>query len=218
MKSNSLDIAVRSIVYGYNKVCGLTRIKDAVIAEKSGCVYGGFIFYDNSPRYIKINFCKKIINQVKLKYVGVFVNARIDEILLRVKQLSLSVIQLHGQENQEYIQKLRNLLPHNIKIWKALSVQDSFPTQRYRCINRYLTDYKNGGTGLTFNWNVIKKNDVSKMILAGGLKLKNIFKASTLGFYGLDFNSGLEKMPGVKDSKKIIQAFNILKNFPLRSI
>ncbi|WP_075431894.1 bifunctional indole-3-glycerol-phosphate synthase TrpC/phosphoribosylanthranilate isomerase TrpF [Buchnera aphidicola] len=218
MKSSNLDTSVRSIVYGYNKVCGLTRMKDAFIAEKSGCIYGGFIFYNNSPRYIKRHFCKKIINQVKLKYVGVFVNARIDDILLRVIQLSLSVVQLHGHENQEYIQKLRDVLPHNVKIWKALSVQDSFPTQRYCYVDRYLIDNKNGGTGSTFNWNLIKKHDVSKIILAGGLTLQNIFKASTLGFYGLDFNSGIEKMPGIKDSKKIIQTFNLLKNFPLRSL
>ncbi|AEH39767.1 indole-3-glycerol phosphate synthase (IGPS) / N-(5'-phospho-ribosyl)anthranilate isomerase (PRAI) [Buchnera aphidicola (Cinara tujafilina)] len=217
MKSNSLKKTVCSMIYGKNKVCGLTRVEDAFIVKKSGSIYGGLFFY-KSPRYIKLRDCKKITSQVKLKYVGVFYNSCMKYILSRVIKLSLAVVQLHGQENQDYIKKLRSLLPKNVKIWKALPVFNNFPIERYNYINCYLIDHKNGGTGKNLIGILLKKNNVSKMMLAGGLKLNNIFQASTLGFCGLDLNSGLEISPGIKDSKKIRHAFNIIKNFPAQYI
>lgn len=217
MRSRFLDLSIRRMIFGNNKVCGLTRYEDAYVAQKNGCIYGGLIFCHSSPRYITRHSCKKIISQVKLKYVGVFCNAKLKKILSRVEQLSLSVVQLHGQENKKYIKKLRNLLPKHVKIWKALPIQGFFPKIKYLNINRYLLDNQNGGTGIPFNWNLIQKKDVSKMILAGGLNINNVFKASTLGFYGLDLNSGIEISPGIKNQKEIIKVFQILRNFPSRS-
>lgn len=213
MKSKNLQKTICSTIYGNNKICGLTSIHDASISEKNGCIYGGLIFCPSSPRYINIKNSEKITKNIQLRYVGVFCNATLEYIISRVIFLSLSIVQLHGQEDQNFIKKLRFLLPKNVKIWKALSVDTFFPTKRYKYINRYLLDYKKGGTGQTFNWNLLLKHDTSKMILAGGLNPNNTFKASQLGFYGLDFNSGIEHSPGIKDKKKIISIFNILKNF-----
>ncbi|VFP79191.1 bifunctional indole-3-glycerol-phosphate synthase TrpC/phosphoribosylanthranilate isomerase TrpF [Buchnera aphidicola] len=214
MCSKNLEFSTRKLIYGDNKICGLTKNRDALLAEQSGCVYGGLIFIPHSPRYIHDKKCKKIIKNSLLKYVGVFYNEQYKNILIKVDKFNLYAIQLHGEENQEFIQKLKILLPKHVRIWKSISVSKHTVINNIIHVNRYLLDNRKGGSGKTFDWTLIKKFNVSNMMLAGGLNLKNSFLASTLGFCGLDFNSGLEILPGVKDPNKIKSVFKILRYYP----
>ncbi|VFP88271.1 Tryptophan biosynthesis protein TrpCF [Buchnera aphidicola (Cinara piceae)] len=214
MRSKNLEFSTRKLIYGDNKICGLTKNKDAHIADKSGCIYGGLIFVPESPRYINDQMCEKIIMNNLLRYIGVFCNEEDKNILIKVNKFNLYGVQLHGGENQEFIRRLKILLPKHVHIWKSISMNKNTIINNIVYINRYLLDNKKGGTGKTFDWNLIKKVNTSNMMLSGGLNLKNCFLASTLGFRGLDFNSGLEISPGIKDPKKIISAFKILRYFP----
>lgn len=217
MKSKNLERSVKKIIYGNNKICGLTNVTDAQYANEKGFVYGGLIFISRSPRYVDNNASMRIVMNTQLQYIGVFKNEKPEYILNQVNQFNLYAIQLHGNESLEFIIKLKKILPIHVKIWKAISMNYNTIIHDNILINRYLLDNKNGGTGRTFNWDLIKKFNISNMMLAGGLNIKNSFLASTLGFKGLDFNSGLEKYPGKKDSKKIKKVFKILRFYPKKN-
>lgn len=216
MKSKNIENSIKKILYGKNKICGLTRFEDAEIVHNYGCFYGGLIFYNLSPRNITIDTSINIVNSVPLKYVGIFCNESINKILAIVKLLSLSVVQLHGTEDQSFITTLRFKLPEKTQIWKALFVFSKFPTKKFKYINHYLLDNKNGGTGTAFNWNILNNKNISNIILAGGLNITNVTLALNFNCYGLDFNSGVEISPGIKDKKKIKKIFNILKTYKSR--
>ncbi|CAL4321851.1 Tryptophan biosynthesis protein TrpCF [Buchnera aphidicola (Eriosoma grossulariae)] len=214
MLSNNLEESIKSIMVGKNKICGLTRLQDAQTAEYYGAIYGGLIFFKNSTRYIHDKIAKKIVEQVKLKYIGVFCNEPIININYKINDLQLYGIQLHGSENQEYINNLLKIIPKNTQIWKAFYIDKNIPQYNWKNVNYYLFDNKNGGgTGKTFDWSLLKNSCLKKVLLAGGLNEQNCFNASKIGCVGLDFNSGVEKKPGVKDKEKIKNIFHILRYY-----
>ncbi|QTM69253.1 bifunctional indole-3-glycerol phosphate synthase/phosphoribosylanthranilate isomerase, partial [Buchnera aphidicola (Hormaphis cornu)] len=154
----------------------------------------------------------KIIHTVPLRYVGVFQNQKIDYVIFIAITLQLHAVQLHGNENQQYIYELRQKLSDNIEIWKVFSISDTIPIKYFDCVKYFIFDNHTGGSGITFNWNLLTQSIPNNVLLAGGLNLNNCIKASCLGFCGLDFNSGIEKLPGIKDHQKIYLIFKKLKN------
>ncbi|QIE01996.1 bifunctional indole-3-glycerol-phosphate synthase TrpC/phosphoribosylanthranilate isomerase TrpF [Buchnera aphidicola] len=213
MSQKNLEIGVRSIIFGRNKVCGLTRQIDIQYIEKYGAIYGGLIFIENSFRYITKEIAKKIIINNKLRYVGVFQNENIKIVSHIAQEISLYAIQLHGNENQEYINALRKILPKQIKIWKAFSINCTLPIRDLNNINMYIFDSSSGGSNTSFNWAILKNSILDNVILAGGINLDNIIRASYLNCAGLDLNSGVEIFPGVKDPKKIKLIFKKLRYY-----
>lgn len=213
MSEPELDLAVRRVILGANKVCGLTRPEDATAAYQAGAVYGGLIFVGKSPRYIDMVQAQKIIAGAPLRWVGVFSNARRETICLTAEKLHLSVVQLHGNEDAAYIADLRTHLPANCQIWKAHSVENQLPELKNAHVDRYLLDNGAGGTGESFDWQVIKDKTFDNIMLAGGLNLNNVGLAAELGCEGLDFNSGVETAPGLKDITKINAVFSALRNY-----
>ncbi|ADV33819.1 tryptophan biosynthesis protein trpCF [Candidatus Blochmanniella vafra str. BVAF] len=213
--SNYLDTAIKKLVLGENKICGLTRIEDAEVSYESGAIYGGLIFVNYSPRFINIKNAQKIISAIpNLNYVGVFQNDLILNIVNIVRILNLSAIQLHGTENQNYIDKLRTQLPHTCQIWKSINMNNQTPyTSNLLHIDRYLLDNKQGGSGKTFNWGKLSFTNIplNKSILAGGLTINNCSKAAKIDCVGLDFNSGIEIQPGIKNHQSILKIFQILR-------
>lgn len=213
MSQKNLENGVRSIILGNNKVCGLTRNIDIKYVEKYGAIYGGLIFVKHSLRYVETYIAKKIIINSQLKHIGVFQNENIHIIFRIALELSLYAIQLHGNENQEYIDKLRKILPQPIKIWKAYSIQNTLPIRNLNNIDMYIFDSYCGGSNQSFNWSILENNVLDNVILAGGINLDNVTYASSLNCSGLDLNSGVEKYPGIKDAKKIRLIFNKLRYY-----
>lgn len=148
-----------------------------------------------------------------LRYVGVFRDEPVDKLSTLAAQLKLSAVQLHGNENQQYIDALHQALPADIAIWKALSVGDSLPKRQFDHITRYVFDNGQGGTGHSFDWSLLQGQDLSNVMLAGGLSADNCVEAAKAGCVGLDFNSGVESQPGVKDHEKIAAAFRTLRAY-----
>jgi indole-3-glycerol phosphate synthase/phosphoribosylanthranilate isomerase len=212
MAEPQLDLACRKLVLGENKVCGLTRADDAIAAYNAGAVFGGLIFYKKSPRFVDIKRAEQIINSCPLGFVGVFVNETIETIVNTAQSLNLVAVQLHGDENDAYIDQLKSLLPSKVNIWKAIGVQDKV---NFSCVgaDRYLFDTKvadqSGGTGQTFDWQLL--TDQQDFMLAGGLNSQNVKAALNTSAIGLDFNSGVEISPGEKCSQQINNVFSQIK-------
>ncbi len=216
MSEDNLELAVRRVLIGENKVCGLTHADDAAAAYQSGAVYGGLIFVSASPRHVDVEQARMVMSGAPLKYVGVFQNADPEQIAKAAHTLTLSAVQLHGDETPDYVQTLKAELPTECEIWKAHGVTDSLPDFARWQVDKHLLDSKvgqqTGGTGKVFDWSIISEADKENILLAGGLSPDNVSEATQLGCRGLDLNSGVESAPGKKDKTKLAAAFAAIKS------
>ena len=215
MEETDLDMACRKLILGQNKVCGLTRAEDAKASYAAGAVFGGLIFVEGSPRHVSVAQARAITEAAPLNFVGVFRNESKEMIQSLVETLQLSAVQLHGDETESYIKKLRSLIP-GCQIWKAVAVTDVLPDLNFTA-DRLLLDSKvgnqSGGTGHVFDWSLLADLPKEKMMLAGGINPENIPEAIKVGCLGVDLNSGVESAPGIKDADKIQRAFVALRNY-----
>ncbi len=198
------------------KICGLTNYQDAAAALDMGADILGFNFYPKSPRFIKPEDVVGIINKLPafIDLAGIFVNASINRIHETKNLCSLDWVQLHGDESPQFC---RELLTHNVKVMKALRVKDRSDIKK---ADDYFTDAilldafhpdKYGGTGLSFDWNVIGHFS-RRVFLAGGINPDNAADAVKLGVYGIDVCSGVESEPGKKDHQKMRKLFDNIKH------
>ena len=215
MAEENLELAVRKVTMGENKVCGLTHPDDAAKAYQAGAVFGGLIFVEQSKRHVDLETARLTMSGAPLNYVGVFQNHDAKQIIDTVSELGLSAVQLHGAEDQQFVNQLKAQLPAQVEIWKAYGVSQSVPELINDNVDRHLLDTKVGsqvgGTGLVFDWSLI--GDPSKVMLAGGITPFNAQKAAEQGCLGLDLNSGVEHSPGKKDGEKLEQAFCAIRNY-----
>jgi phosphoribosylanthranilate isomerase len=198
------------------KICGITNYEDALAAMEMGADVLGFNFYHPSPRYITPETAARIINRLPafVDVAGVFVNSSLEETREIASQCQLDWVQLHGDENAEYC---RWLAYDSTKTMKAIRVKDADDLKQ---VDEYFTDAvlldaydpnKYGGTGLTFDWNII--GHIGKRIfLAGGINPDNAVAAVELGVYGIDVCSGIEAEPGKKDHAKMKQLFENIRH------
>ncbi|HDR0967904.1 TPA: bifunctional indole-3-glycerol-phosphate synthase TrpC/phosphoribosylanthranilate isomerase TrpF [Pasteurella multocida] len=219
MQQTELNHAVRSLLFGEHKVCGLTRPQDVRAVYQQGALYGGLIFVTHSKRCISLRQAQELVTQAPLRFVGVFQDQSIAFICHLATQLRLHAVQLHGNENHKFIRQLRDELPVNCEIWRAICIESSgtSPCQivENEYIDRYIFDSKThqqrGGTGKTFDWQLLPHHLKPKSMLAGGITPENIPLALAQGCLGLDLNSGLETYPGVKSHQKVVAAFAQLR-------
>ena len=215
MGNQDLNNAVRSVIFGENKVCGLTRAQDVKIVYENGALYGGLIFVEHSKRCVSLRQAQELVTAAPLRFVGVFQNQEIDFIVKIANQLQLYAVQLHGVETEAFITALRQQLPKNTQIWKAISVntetQSAVDFTDDLNVDRYIFDSQTanqqGGTGKTFDWSLIPENLKHKIILAGGISPNNVEQAIQQNCLGLDLNSGVESAAGVKDQEKVRLVF-----------
>ena len=193
------------------KICGITSYEDAVAALEMGADILGFNFYPPSPRFVTPEKATDIIGRLPafMEVAGVFVNSRFDEIRETTDRCQLSWVQLHGDESSEFCRSFQSV---DVKTMKAIRVRDQADI---KTAESYFTDAilldafrpdKYGGTGLTFDWNIIGHMG-KRVFLAGGIGPDNVVAAVGLGVYGVDVCSGIESEPGKKDHKKMKQLF-----------
>lgn len=195
------------------KICGITTTDMAKIVVEAGADFIGFVFAP-SKRQITAEAASKITAQLPfdIKKVGVFVNQTKENISMIAKTVGLDYVQLHGDEPASFAASL----PY--PVIKAFSVNDVTDDllQTYPCdyllIDSPPSTFR-GGSGTTFNWEILKKHKVpmEKLILAGGLSIDNIQDAKTkIGPAGVDVSSGVETA-GMKDPEKIKQFILLAK-------
>lgn len=195
------------------KICGVTSLEDACQAIEAGADALGFVFYQNSPRYITpeqaADICKKLPPFVSK--VGLFVDASRNEINEICQVVELDLLQFHGNEQEE------DCLGFSIPYIKAIKVQtdkdlDS-AEDKYSSAKAILVDtYKHGvpgGTGERFDWTLLPEKRSKPLILAGGLNEKNIFQAiQTVRPYAVDVSGGVEQAKGKKNHHTVTQFLN----------
>ena len=193
------------------KICGINSKESAIASH--GAKYIGFVFCENSPRFIKPNVVKRVIPYLSKnqKKVGLFVNANINLIKKITLDLGLDMIQLHGNEDIEFIRNLKTIT--NRKIIKAIPVRtidDVKISEEFKNFcDMILFDTKTnnqfGGTGTSFDWKLLENFKISKKwMVAGGLNINNIREAlETTKPDIVDISSGVEKERGIKCEKKI---------------
>lgn len=217
MAQADLAKAVHALTRGEHKVCGLTTPEQAQAVAQAGALFGGLIFYPPSPRFVTQQQAKTICAAAPLQFVGVFVNEALAQVALLARELKLAAVQLHGDEDDSYIGTLRALLPAGTAIWKAYRVKNELPQFSQLADRMVLDAYQPGipgGTGLTFDWQLLHQHTLNKpLMLAGGLTPDNVTAALKMPVSGLDLNSGLESAPGVKDPAKIAAAFANIRAF-----
>ena len=203
------------------KICGIKENKTLICCEKNNVDFFGMIFYDKSPRNININEAEKLqllSRDLKINGVGVFVNESIENIKNLSKKLNLKFVQLHGEEDAVYINKLSEI---NVKIIKKISVDsknDLKKIEQFKNADYYLFDYKPkinelpGGNAKSFNWDIVKNLKLKKpWFLSGGININNInIIKTTIKPYAIDLSSSMEIKLGIKDNEIIN---NFMGNF-----
>lgn len=203
------------------KVCGITRLDDALLAQELGAWAIGFIFYKNSPRCTDEENVKSIVSQLgkDILKVGVFVNEEMSVVERTVKSLGLTHAQLHGQESVEETCSLN--VPF-IKAFRPKSGDDVKSIEIFSHAFGWLidtaTDEKNtwGGTGRVSAWDVAMKlkDKAPHLILSGGLKPDNMEQAiEEVTPYAVDLSSGVESAPGIKSEVKLRKIFAIASRY-----
>lgn len=218
MSEQDIELAAKQLLYGTVKICGTTSLTGAKLVKDSPASFAGLIFAEKSKRFVTLEQAKQITIAVPFNYVGVFVNAPIEQVVKYTQELELAAVQLHGQEDQLYIDNLRSKLPTNCQIWLAKGVKDTLPTLDESGVDYFLLDCQvgdqSGGTGQAFSWQLLDAiTDKSNIILAGGITPNNVKQAANVGVAMLDLNSGVESAPGIKQQQKINQAFSQLRNY-----
>jgi len=204
------------------KICGINEIKIIDCCIENDIEYCGLIFYEKSPRFVNLELAKKIINYAhnkKIIPVGVFVNKPLNEIIKIIKKTCLKYIQLHGNEDNIYIKNLKN--EFDLKIIKSIGINNKDDLRKMddlQLSDYFLFDYKPkinelpGGNAKSFDWSLLQNITINKpWFISGGISIDNIKQINKkLIPYGIDISSGVEDVPGIKSSHKIIDLLKIV--------
>lgn len=217
MRASEPAQAARELIFGRIKVCGLTCGADLDAARPAA--FSGFVFVPGSPRHITAQEAAPLAglaHKSGMLPVGVFRGAPKAQVVELAKALELAAVQIHGTNDRSYLRELKELLPSATELWAMSAVERSSVTQPEPGADRILYDTSidghAGGTGRTFDWNLIRGDpDLNRNILAGGLDPSNARAASEVGAYALDVCSGTEAAPGRKDPAKIAAFFEALR-------
>lgn len=192
------------------KICGLTRLEDALAADEAGADFVGFVFYSGSPRSVAANHVRGLLKERRFtaKPVGVFVNERPDTVIETVVSLGLYAAQLHGDENPA------DYRGRGVRIWRSVRFSASRPEpdpdkwEAERFVADAAAPGAYGGSGVKTDWQAAA--ELARRVpvmLAGGLTPGNVAEAiRTVWPRGVDVASGVETRPGVK-SRELMRDF-----------
>ena len=190
------------------KICGITRVADALAAAEAGADAIGLVFYADSPRAVTEAQAAKIVAALPpwVSSVGLFVSAPRREIDAVLTQVRLDYLQFHGDEAPDVCDLG---MPYIKAVRMREGVDVSAAATRYRAARALLLDTYDaniaGGTGQTFDWTRIPRDVAKPIILAGGLTPQNVAQAiRTARPYGVDVSGGVEVTKGIKDKTRIM--------------
>jgi len=199
------------------KICGITNLDDAKAAVDMGADLLGFNFYPKSPRYLTVEKAIEIIDQIPtfVDTAGIFVNPTAEQIKEITDHGFLNWMQLHGDETPRFCETLKWFHVKTIKAIRVRSAEDIARIEQFHTDAILLDAFNSklyGGTGETFDWDLIGDINSKRIFLAGGINAENAADAVRLGVYGIDACSGIESSPGKKDHKKMQQLFENIKH------
>ncbi len=191
------------------KICGITRLEDAMAAIEAGADALGFVFYPPSPRHVSAERAAAIIARLPafVTTTALFVNAHKEDIEPIINQTQVDLLQFHGDEPAEFCQSFNRPYIKAIRVTENTDftyLQEYYKNARALLLDSYVKGVP-GGTGATFNWKLIPKMN-KPIILAGGLNSSNVATAiSEVGPYAVDVSGGVEQQKGIKSEEKIQQ-------------
>ena len=208
MQAERIDLALRELVFGRVKICGLTNKNDADTAYRAGAYYGGLNFAQQSKRAVQMEDAQMIVQGSPLVFGGVFVNQSIDEVCTTAEQLNLAFVQIHGDETKDYLVDLRKRLPTGVEIWRAVRVKNEASVPDHTDADRILLDgfdeNNYGGSGKAFDWAILRKAKPNHFIIAGGIRPDNAAIADSFAPFAIDIASGVEDGEPRKKSAALI--------------
>lgn len=190
------------------KICGITRIEDALAAVEAGADAIGFVFYAKSPRAVDVRQARAIIEQLPpfVTTVGLFVNASRCELNEILEVVPLDLLQFHGDEppadcegyHRPWIKALRVRPGDDLE-----AACQQYSGARGILLDTYVAGVP-GGTGEAFDWSLVPARLSKPIILAGGLSADNVGQAiAQVNPYAVDVSGGVEQAKGIKDASKI---------------
>ncbi len=202
------------------KICGLTRMEDALLACELGADAAGFIFYSKSPRSISMQEAAAIAERLPeyVTRVGVFVDSPIAAIEEHRHAIGLQALQFHGDYSTKEIAEFSSawlIKAARLRDQSSLASLEDFQNLVHAFLLDTYEKGKLGGTGKIFDWQLaIAAKRFGRIILAGGLNPKNVQEAVRfVQPYAIDVNSGVESAPGIKDHDKLRHLFEQVKEF-----
>ena len=190
------------------KICGITRLEDALAAAHAGADALGFVFYPSSPRHVEPEQAARIIAALPpfVTTVALFVNADAETIAEVVKETRVDLLQFHGNECPDYCARHGRPWIKAIRMKEGVDLEAE--AQRYSAASALLLDaYRPGvpgGTGEAFDWERIPLSLRSRIVLAGGLNPENVAEAvRQVQPWAVDVSGGVESAPGIKDADRI---------------
>lgn len=217
------------------KMCGISKVETipAVVEAKPDCM--GLVFAP-SKRQVTVDQAKTLVEELhkqytkrynngteqsnndEIKTVGVFVNETLDNLVSIATEANLDVVQLHGDEDEAFIQSLKERT--NVEVWKAVQIRSAADAEAWidssadmLLFDAYHKDER-GGTGEVFDWSCLDEFE-RPFMLAGGIDSTNVARAiRTVRPYGIDISSGIET-DGVKDNEKIKAFTNIVRTIAM---
>ncbi|WP_418643112.1 phosphoribosylanthranilate isomerase [Stutzerimonas kunmingensis] len=192
-----------------SKICGITRVDDALTAAKAGADAIGLVFYAKSPRAVDVRQAREIVAALPpfVTTVGLFVNASRCEINEILDAVPLDMLQFHGDETPAQCEGFHRPWFKAIRVGNGEDIEAQ--VARYANASGILLDTfvagVPGGTGERFDWSLIPAALAKPLILAGGLTAENVQQAiAQVRPYAVDVSGGVEASKGVKDASKVM--------------
>jgi len=189
------------------KICGITRVEDALLAAQGGADALGLVFYPPSARLVNIVQANTIAQAVSpfVTLVGLFVNEAPQTVRSILDAVPLQLLQFHGEEDETYCQQFGLPYIKAARVKPGLDLvkyADSFPSAQGLLLDAYVEGY--GGGGEPFDWSLIPEKLSLPVILSGGLDAENVTEAvRAIKPWAVDTSSGVEASKGIKDARKI---------------
>jgi phosphoribosylanthranilate isomerase len=219
------------------KICGMTNLEDALVAVEAGADAVGFVFYEKSPRSVRVETVREIVAKLpeSVEKVGVFVDADAITILDHVSRTGLTAVQLHGKRSSESVlsdprptmesigaQKLIAMIPGDSLKDGGFFMGTAMREKTFAVLLDSVSNGISGGTGTTFDWeetrSMVRAIGLSvPVIVAGGLTPANVTVAmKTFRPFGVDVVSGVEARPGKKHPEKVRAFVKAVRDFDRR--
>ncbi|MBI3779029.1 MAG: phosphoribosylanthranilate isomerase [Gammaproteobacteria bacterium] len=199
------------------KICGITRIEDAIAAAQAGADAIGFVFDPKSPRHVHPDQALKITRALPpfITTVGLFVNPAPDTVEGVLGHVPLDLIQFHGNEKPEQCRRYHRSYIKAIHMKPDVDLREMarlYGDAAGLLLDTYVADVA-GGSGQAFDWNRIPSDLGKPVVLAGGLTPENVAEAvRRVRPYAVDVSSGVELSKGIKDANKISAFIEAIRN------
>ena len=199
------------------KICGITRVEDALAAARLGAHAIGLVFYRPSPRYVAPHAAREIIRALPpfVTAVGLFVDATEDDVREVIAAAPVGLLQFHGSESPQFCRRFG--LPYMMAArvrpgTDLLQYARDYHDAKALLLDAYV-EGTHGGTGQSFDWSLIPRTLPLPVVLSGGLDARNVTGAiQQVRPWAVDVSSGVEAAPGMKDAGKIAAFMSGVRN------